>query len=343
MEFFKSLDPRQQKLIKYGAITVAALVLLAIISGTGSGPVIKPFGVRSGTMMVAPSAGGNVIFDYAVESQGGSSKGMMLSTRNMMPVPPQYGGTTGDDAEAFEVTDYSATIESRDAAKTCAAVADLKVKSYVIFENSNSYDRGCSHTFKVKRENVPEVLAAIKDLEPRDLSENVQTIKQQITDYTSQIDILQKKLAAIDQTLKTALAAYDEITAIATRSQDAGSLAKIIDSKVGIIERLTQERININSQLEYLARSRGNEIDRIDYTYFRVSVFENRYFDGKSISDSWKEALRQFVYNVNRIIQGITLGLIGFILILAQYIVYIFILLLLAKYGWRFVRGFWNK
>lgn len=343
MEFFRSLDPQKQKALKVATLVLVAVIVLSLVTS-----VIKPrtysvsYG-RGGGMMGAPTTE-SVSFDYGESSAPNFvGKGVSLSTRNVMPIVPGYGGTTGNDAEAFEITDYSATIETTNLEKTCSVITDLKGKSYVIFEYSNSYDRGCNHTFKVEHEHVAEVLAVIKDLNPRDLSENIQTIKEQIKDFTSQEEILQKKLVAIDQTLKTALAAYDEITAIATKSQDAGSLAKIIDSKVGIIERLTQERININQQLEYLARGKADQLDRLDYTYFHVNVYENKYVDGKNIADSWKQALRDFVSSINSTLQQLTVGLLGFVLAVIQGLIYLFLLVVFAKYAWKIVKSFWVR
>lgn len=344
MEFFRSLDPQKQKMLKVAALITLGVLVLSFLAG-----FMKPSYrtvMQGGSFMGAPSTSG-VAYDYAYSESSMPASygkgGMQLSVRNVMPIMPGYGGTTGDDAEAFEVTDYSASIETTDLEETCSTITDLKVKSYVIFESSSAYDRGCNHVFKVKHENVTEVLTVIKNLDPRELTENTQTIKEQINDYTSETEILQKKLAAIDQTLKTALEAYDEITVIATRSQDAGSLAKIIDSKIGIIERLTQERININTQLDYLSRAKGDQLDRLEYTYFRINVYENKYVDGKNIADSWKNALRQFVSNTNSIVQDITIGLVAFMLMALQFILYALIILVIIKYGWRFVRGFWNK
>lgn len=339
MEFFRKLDPRQQKILK---ITGGILIIIIILSAlTGTIKQSFPLAYQGSTTNVAPSA--MPIYDSSYGA--GASKEMSLSTRNVIgSMPPQYnGGTTGSDAEAFAVTDYSATIETRDLKGTCDTVLALKTKDYVIFENSNTSEKFCNHTFKVKKDNVDEILADIKGLDPKQLVENTYTIKQQVADYTSQSDILKKKLSAIDDTLRSALLAYDEITAIATRANDAASLAKIIDSKIGIIERLTQQRIDVSTQLDYISRAKADELDRLDYTRFYVSVYENKYVDGTALRDSWKQAVRDFVTNANVIIQGITVGLVTFILIAAQWILYILILLFIAKYGWRFVRGFWTK
>ncbi len=140
-----------------------------------------------------------------------------------------------------------------------------------------------------------------------------------------------------------AIKAYDEITALATRTQDAESLAKIIDSKIQILERLTQERININEQLDRLSRAKAEQLDRLDYTYFTINVYENTYFNGQGLKDSWKEAVREFVQNLNQIAQGLTIGFVTLILFAVQYILCFFILLVMAKYVWQFAKYIWKK
>ena len=343
MEFFKRLDPKQQKWLKIAGLLVVGVAVLSVLSNMGGMNSYRPTIYKGGVMMgVAPQAS----YDYAyTEEASYAGKGISLSTRNIAssPMPPYYGGTTGDDAESYEVSDYHASIETSNLEKTCGSITALKAKDYVIFENSSAYDRGCNHVFKVKKVNVPEVLQAIKALDPKELTENTRTIKSQVDDYTSETEILQKKLKAIDDTLTSAMRAYDEITAIATRANDAGSLAKIIDSKVQIIERLTQERIQVSMQLERISRAKAQELDKLEYTYFSVNVWENRYVDGDTIKDSWKEALRQFFFDLNRMIQGLTLGIIGFILVIAQILIYAFIVVFVAKYAWRGIKDVWNK
>jgi hypothetical protein len=352
MDMFKNVDPRVMKILKITAIVSAVILVLAFVSGVPDGrrsASFAPFGRIGGMMNVAPSMpGGNVAYDFSTSQIESSAKGfaggISLSTRNAMMIPPIGGGyTPGTDAEAFEVTDYNATIETRNKEKTCGAISALKSKTYVIFENSNEYDRGCSHTFKVAHENVSEILSVIKDLDPRELSENIQTIKNQVNDFTSQEEILTKKLASIDQTLKSAMSAYDEVTALATQSQDAESLAKIIDSKIQLIERLTQERININTQLDYLSRAKGEQLDRLEYTYFHVNVYENKFVDAKSLEDSWKAALRSFIENINRILQELTVGIVALLLVAVQYLIYAFILVVVVKFAWRGIRKIWLK
>jgi hypothetical protein len=157
------------------------------------------------------------------------------------------------------------------------------------------------------------------------------------------VEVLQKKRASIDATLASALNAYDEVTRLATNSQNADALAKIIDSRIGIIERLTQERININEQLDRLARAKADQLDRLDYTYFSVSVQENKYIDGESLKDSWKQTLRDFVTQVNKVIQDVTVNLILLLFFIVQWALYAAIVLVVVKYGWKFGKHIWFR
>ena len=65
--------------------------------------------------------------------------------------------------------------------------------------------------------------------------------------------------------------------------------------------------------------------------------------DGENIKDSWKAAVKEFVRDVNITLQTMSIGLLAAILLVIQYALYIFLLILAAKYGWRFVRYIWNK
>jgi len=340
MDIFQPFNFKPALLLKVAGIVLAAVVLLAVVALffriAGSSFSAARSTVVSQNMPAIYSAKGEATY------YGASDAGSALSARNVAPAP-QAAGTTGDTAEEFAVTDYSATIETRRLDDTCNAVSDLKAREDIIFENENRYERGCNYTFKVKTPAVAEVVSFIKDFDPKDFTENTYTIQSQIEDFTSETDILQKKLDSVTTTLSDAMDAYDAISKLATSARDVESLAKIIDSKLKLIERLTQERININEQLDRFARAKAEQLDRLDYTYFRVNVIENKYIDSRDIKDSWQAAIKDFVRNVNQTLQDVTINLFVMVLALAQYILYLFILLIAAKYVWQFARAIWKK
>ncbi len=364
--FFKNISSSPILLLKVSLAVVVALVVFAFavqMIRSSFGAIMGNLDLRDGGMMgyaIAPSAppmkgyGGGVAYDmagpdydYASEEIAYSTRGSMpsLSARNVaqtMPYP-MPGGVPGDNAEVFEVTQYNANIETRRIEETCGTIAGLKARVDVIFENANTGDDNCNFTFKVKHASVEEILAFIKKLDPKDLSENTNTIKREIDDYTNEVDVLTKKRASIDETLKSAIDAYNDVTTLATRSQNADALASIINSKINLIERMTQERININEQLDRLARAKADQLDRLDYTYFYVNVWENKFIDGEQLADSWKQAVREFVWNVNRVVQDLTLNLVLLFAFIFQWILYAVIALVIAKYGWKFAKSFWFR
>lgn len=339
------IDISAGKVLKIAGIVVVGVVVLTLalrLLGTSFMYALK--GVSPDKGMPSSYSLGLGMEEMAMDSD----MGIGLSVRNVaptsMPVPPPDDGyAQGDDAEDFEVKEYDGTIETRQLEETCAVIADLKGRDYVIFERSNEYDRGCNYTFKVATDNVGEILAVIESLDPRDLSETSYSIKRQLEDFTSEADILKAKLAAIDETVTQAIAAYDDITVLATRTQDVESLAKIIDSKIRIIERLTQERININSQLERIERAKALQIDRLEYTYFRINVYESKFVDGQAIRDSWKATVQAFVRDINDVAQDISLNLVLLIIKVLMFALYALLILVVVKYGWRFGKFIWKK
>jgi hypothetical protein len=352
MKFLKNIEWTPLTILKALGILVLLLIILSFAARFASGGLNRvayrlggdgfALNQAAPASMPAVYGGGMAAYDtdVAYEEAASSTK---LSLSNIGVPEPVPGVTTGDDAEEYEVTDYSASFETRNKAKECTVIADLKPLDYVIFENANDYDHGCSYRFKVESDRVAEILAIVTDLGPKNLYENTYTIKRQLDDFTSQEEILQNKLDTIDETLTTALDAYDDVTRVATSSGNAEALASVIDSKVNTIERLTQQRINIAAQLERLARNKADQMDRLDYTYFSVNVYENKFIDGEYLRDSWKGAVQQFVHNVNRLVQQLSIGLIGLLLFAARFVVYYFILLFAVKYVWKTTKHIWKK
>lgn len=338
MDISNNPNFKPMNILKIGAVVLVAIIAIAIFFRI----IASSFSSLSSGMDERAGTG-----QYPVNSKPGKAVSNMpeLSLRNAA----QSGslaydaGSPSGNAEEMEIREYTATVETRRLQEDCGKIADLKARPDVVFENATQYQRGCDYYFKVKRESVPEILGIVKGLDPRDLNENAQSIKKQVDDFTSESEILEKKIASIESTLSDAVKAYDEIAVLATKVGNAESLTKIIDSKIGIIERLTQQRISANAELERLRRAKSEQLDRLEYTYFNVHIYENRFVDMRNIADSWKAAVRSFVMDVNRILQDISINLIALFLLIIQYLLYFFILLVVGKYVWQTAKRIWMK
>jgi hypothetical protein len=277
-----------------------------------------------------------------METAAGGMLGL-FSARNAASLVDDDGGTAGGAAENYETAEYRVNYESRDLEKTCNAVGELKPRPEVVFENAVESDKYCRYTFKVQRARAEEILGFLKSLNPKDVTENIYTIQERLEDYTGQIDILEKKLAVIDDTLNRANAAYDEVSELATEQNDAETLSKVINNKINTIKQLTQERLNTAAQLEQLRRSKSLQADKLDYTYFNVYARDNSYVDWQNIKDSWQAAAKNAIGGLNRIAQSVSVNLAVFLLEILQYAIYGAVLLIAARYFWKAAKAIWKK
>ncbi|MFH0845947.1 MAG: hypothetical protein V1851_00920 [Patescibacteria group bacterium] len=336
--FLKNLDFKT--VLKFGGIGVFVLLVLGLLLSLSS------FAVRTAMNIVPSYRNESVSFSVAGDSAQFYGKGggeLVLSSRNV--ATPDYGNgyTAGSDLEDFEATEYSAYIRTGRFKTVCGEIESWKNKSYVIFESSNRDDNYCSYFFKVVKKNSKEILDAVKKLNPENLNVNTETIKKQIDDFTSEEEILTNRLEQVENTLEEAQEAYDDLTSLATRSQDVESLAKIINDKIILIEKLTNERLNTKNNLDRLSRAKADQLERLDYDVYSVSVSREVIVDLDTIKNSWINELQNFVRNFNEMLQGLTVKLLSFALILLQVAIYLIIALFIGKYGWRFVKFVWKK
>jgi len=161
--------------------------------------------------------------------------------------------------------------------------------------------------------------------------------------FTSEEEILTKRLAQVEETLADAQEAYDQVTQLATKSRDVETLAKIISDKITLIEKLTTERLNTKNNLDRLSQMKADQLDKLKYTSFTVAVYENLIIDSEYIKDSWERELKNFVNEFNGMLQGVSVKLLSFGAKLIQIVIYLLIALLIAKYGWRFTKFVWKK
>ena len=169
MKFPKNFDFKFTSILKIAGLALVAIIVIALAfrligSSFGSFFSNKSFNGMMGQSMPAYD------MDYADEEMAyGEAMGApSLSVRNVMtseiaPTPTPDDVITGDDSEEFEVTEYRASVETRDLKEDCDKIAMLKSRKEVIFENASEGDRSCNYRFKVKAGSVEEVLGIIEN------------------------------------------------------------------------------------------------------------------------------------------------------------------------------------
>jgi hypothetical protein len=330
MKLSKHLDPKTVKILKIVGLSVVGLVVVIfIIELAGSSLGLNGY---QSALREAPAS---------LANHNSSGAGTDFGLAPDMPTENAKSATAAN--AALEVTEYSAVIETRHFNDDCAKVSALKARSDVIFERSDKSQEVCNYSFKVKRENAGDVLAIIKALDPKQLNESIYTIKSLIDSYSQQLAILENRKTAIEQTLENSVQEYNDITALAAKTKDAASLATIIDSKINIVEKLTQERLDINDQLAQLDKDKADQLDRLNYTNFSVNISETKLIDWRELKDSWTSVVQDVAYEINNVFEGLTVGLLVALFYALEIVIYIFLILIAVKYLWRAAKYIWKK
>lgn len=337
MSIFKNFEWSLKNILKIIGVVFAGAVVLAIAASLFSFSIRTIFNSgynRSYDQAMSYGKGG--AFDALEEASFAPS---MMNSRMVVPTPEF---STGTDAEDFEIKTFNASVRTRKLEKTCGIISDLKVREDVIFENANENENGCNYRFKVAKEKEAEILAIVESLKPEDLNTNIHTIKGSVDATDKQLEILENKLASVEETLESAQDQYDELTELATRKQDVESLATIIDSKLNLIERLTNQRISIKEQIDRYKNNKEEQLDGLEFSFFNVSIFEDLIWDWKQIKDEWRWQIKELVNNFNEVVQSVTVGLVSFLMRVFQAAVYFFLALFILKGAWMGTKRVWK-
>lgn len=331
MKVYKNLSDENKFIVN-----VIALLAFLLICGS----LVSKYWVEDGMAVMTQSektvAGGSANVDMYIDEG--------MDRVSIAPImPPSYGQVPGTDAESFEVSEYYVSVETRDKEHDCEYLLTLKGRAEVIFDNVNESDFGCNVSFKVERESVESVLSHLNELDPKDISENTYTIKREVGEYETQIEILEKKLASLDEALANALASYEEVESIARRNGDISALAQVTESKVTIIERITNSRLEVVAQLDQYSRAKAESLDRMNFVQFSVNVYENDFVKGDDLKASWVASLQELVRDFNTFLQDLSIGFVQFIFLVIKYILYASVLFLVLRPVIRKARIIWRK
>lgn len=281
---------------------------------------------------------------YGFEDSFIESEPRLLKSKGFS-LPPNYQNqfSLGEDAENFEIKEYTASVKTGKLSFACNQISQLKSNDNIIFETSNEGKKSCYYQFKVKKDQEKQVLQILKDLKPESFDTKIETIKKMIDDYDSELDILEKKLLSVEDTLNKAQVAYDELTKLATKKQDIESLTKIIDSKLNLIEKLSKERITIKENIDRFNKNKSDQLQRLNFSYFNINIYEDLIVDIKELKNSWKYETKNLINNLNQVAQDLSINLINFIIRFIQVAIYIFISVGLLKLVWIVVKKIWKK
>lgn len=337
------------KKIDFKHVPLSRLILVGVIGLVALVMALSLFSLSmksmTGRLTLFDGQSGGYSEDIAYEGKSSPSIGMGMSVSSIAPMPPLYreNQVIGNNAEQYEVSEYGVLIRSAHFAQTCDDIESWRSSDVITFQSRERSVHSCSFRFKVARAELDSVLGLLKAMNPESLTVRTESIQERLQSYDQEKTILNDRLTSIEKTLSESEDYFAQLMKLATQSQDAEALAQIIESRIMQMERLNAERSNIQAEIARLEKARSEEQDQIGYAFFSVNVLDYNLVDGPAIREAWITYMQDFIRVLNSVVAGLTLGLIGYLLKVVQLVVYVIIIVVLAKTGYRLFKKFWKS
>lgn len=354
-KFLKNFDWSLVSILKVVLVVGLVLLVLSFVLGLLGGVVrtVMPYSGGGGNVALQNSlrSTGNMVGEMAERvlsldidgavSQG--SSGGAYDSIAVAPSSPQPYPLGGDEAEEYEVTEYSAHYRPLSAEKVCEPIAAMKALEYVVFDSADesAVDGSCYFSFRVEKDHEEDIVANLQSLDPRTWNENTYTIERSVEDQQYERDLLITEIDSLEQSLAEVEAAYSDLMAVATNSGDAEALAKAVNDRLVLMGQLEQQIRYAQERLARFERSGDQQEDKMEYAHFNVSVSDIELVDWRGMGDSWIASVRDLARAVNSTLQGLIFGLLAFALFIIQALVYLFLLVVVAKFAWIGVKFLW--
>ena len=326
---FKSLPKLFAVLFSLFAGIVVIIVLFSFLNGVISKfvpgyNVSNDYYSNTGSKLIN-KAGFLDEFSYSAESS------------EVMPILEPVGDTF------YEMRRYNSLIKSSKIIDDCKSFSELKEKDYIIFENSNFYEKRCNFRFKALKDNELDVVAFIEDFSPDYINLNISNIVKEINNYDSRLDSLNSRLEAVEDTLLKSRKAYDDIALLATKEKDVETLAKVIDNKLNLIDKMNNKKLNLLDEISRYNKYKNDSLEKVDYVHFDVSITKDVLLDTKELKEGWRESFSQWLGDLNSIVKSLTLYLLFYIVKFIQYAIYFLLLVGGVKFVYRFAKCLWKR
>lgn len=316
-------------------VVLALFVILGVASFTGLG---------SQGFSSAPSAPGapGVSPDYSRSTSGLADMEQAVSDESFMPSPMPVPTSYVPNLEQYETTDYRASARTRDFDEACTLLRNLKTDDDIDFKNLSVNTNYCTATFFTKPEKVSVVLDQLQEISGVEISQTTESVTRRREQLQTESDVLRQQLASVERTLADAERQYTEITEVARASNDAAALTRAIRDKLSTIETLDQKRINLLSRLRSMSQQAADLDERIGVVAFTATFYRSFPVDADKKSRQWETAWKELSDAFTVFLIGFSAYLGIFILKIVQYAVYALVLLLLVRFGSKFVRRIWK-
>lgn len=257
------------------------------------------------------------------------------------PSNPTNGGYTAN-LERYETTDYQVSGRIKDFASFCDTLETLKADDRYDFRTLQSSLNNCRATFYTEERYADEVLSQLQQNEGVQTSRVTQSVTRHREQIQSRSNIIQQQLNSVTNTLVAAEQAYDEIAGFAREERDTETYSEAITEKLRQVDQLTQRKISLTSQLDTLAQQAADLNERLGVVQIDVNVSRSYTLNPDKAARQWEQAWEMLTDTWTNFGIWLTVYLGIFLLFVAQWSLYLIILLVLARFGYKLARRIWK-
>jgi len=143
-----------------------------------------------------------------------------------------------------------------------------------------------------------------------------------LTEVNRQISELEKRKNELLKELNEIEKNYNYLIEIAKKKGDVRALNEIYSGLFNQKDKIEKEINDLNLKIEKLREEKEKIEKERNYCTVYLAVYENKIIDFDSIKESWENAFKNLINNINVSLQKVTIGLINFIVNLIVYVVY---------------------
>jgi len=255
------------------------------------------------------------------------------------PITPNSGYVP--NLEDFETTNYNLSGRLKDFNTACNALTTLKANDRFHFKSLSTNLNSCYATFYTEEAFAGEAIANLQ-FNGVTVSRNTQSVTRHRENIASQASIIRQQLVSVENTLAEAELAYDEIAVFAREERDVSEYSQAIDAKLRQIDQLTNRKISLTSQLDSIAQQAADLEERIGVVEISVNYSRSFTLNPDKTSRAWEQAWETLSDTWTNFGIGLTAYFGVFLLYALQYGLYLLVLILLARFGWKVVRMIWK-
>lgn len=237
----------------------------------------------------------------------------------------------------IEIASYDVSIKTKNKEEVINKIKSKEDYKTIIIERINSYGDFAFLRVKVKRSEVKNFIAFLKNFDIEDINSNLVKKDEYFSNINEKIVRLEERKRELMNRLSKIKSDYEELIVLAKEKGDVKTLNEIYQSLNNIENNILREINNIEQQIENLKNQQIRLLKESEYVVFSIRIKEDKIIDFEKYKEDWKRSLKEIVNNFSITLNWLSLGLINYLLIALRVVVYVILTIITTLLTLKFV------